>query len=175
MTSARDRERFSALMAGLAAMAAAWTFIAAFAPQTLESLGGYSPWFYGPVSTAVWALFSGIAYLFLRGNCRSATSPDTIANYRCRELDNLLRSAGVSVCASREERRRLAGITAGLALTISLWVAALSFLPENWLDFLSAAPVWFYCLTSAGLWGILSTVMYLALRAPDHRLHPSKI
>jgi len=61
----RDRGRTSALLGGLVVTVAAWTLAAAFAPETLGPLSSYSPWFYGPVTTAVWALFSAIAYLLV--------------------------------------------------------------------------------------------------------------
>jgi len=171
MTSAQDKARVSALTAGLAAVVGIWIFVAAFAPTTIEALGGFSPWFYGPALTAAWALFSGIAYLLLR---RTHHAADELVNYRCRELEITPYSASTSVCGSRAEKRRLAAVTAGFALTISVWVTALSFLPEDWFNALNAAPVWFYCLVSVGLWGILSAAMRVALAASDHRPHPSR-
>ena len=100
----------------------------------LEALGGFSPWFDGPVLTAAWALFSGLAYLLLRRGEIARHAPDEIANYRCRMAETTPYSASASVCASREEKRRLAAATAGFALTISVWVATLSFLPEGWFN-----------------------------------------
>ncbi len=174
MTSPRDRVRISSLTVGLAATVGAWTFVAAFAPATLEALGGYSPWIYGPASTAVWALFSGATYALLCRNRDQNAGSDALANYRCPELGIAAPAAGTSVCASREEKTRLGAATAGFALTISTWVAALSFMPEDLLDSLSAAPVWFYCLVSIGLWAAFSTLMYMALSHSDRPPLPPK-
>jgi hypothetical protein len=172
MTSAQDKTRVSALMTGLSAVAGSWIFVAAFAPTKLEALGGFSPWFDGPVLTAAWALFSGLAYLLLRRGDIARHAPDEIANYRCRMAETTPYSASASVCASREEKRRLAAATAGFALTISVWVATLSFLPEGWFNALNAAPVWFYCLVSVGLWGLLTAAMRVALEASEHKPRP---
>ncbi len=161
--------RISSLTVGLAATVGAWTFTAAFLPATVEKLTGYSPWVYGPVSTVVWALFSGVAYAILCRSHGQSAARDSLANYRCPEIAAAASAPGASVCASREEKRRLGAATAGFALTISTWVAALSFMPEDWLDTLTAAPVWFYCLVSVGLWATFSAVMYLAFVASERR------
>jgi hypothetical protein len=85
VTLASDRERVSALTAGLAATVITWTFAAGYAPATLQTLGEYSPWLYGPGSTVAWAVFSAIAYLLIH-----RTGPQTSAphdeTYRCRDL-----------------------------------------------------------------------------------------
>src|SRR5580700_10986109 len=70
---------------------------------------------------------------------------------------------GPSVCANRDEKNHLAAVTAGFALTITAWVAGLSLMPADWLDPLSAAPAWSYCLGSVGLWAALSRLMYYIL------------
>jgi hypothetical protein len=173
MTSARDDIRVASLTAGLAATVGAWIFIAAFAPSAVDALGGYSPWIYGPASTAVWALFSGAAYLALRRNRGQGAASDVAASYRCREFTGALRMPADSVCASREEKLRLAAVTAGFALTISSWVAVLSFIPASLLDSLEAAPAWLYCLVSVGLWATLSTLMHAALRESYRPTHQS--
>jgi hypothetical protein len=164
-TSARDRERISALTVGLAATVISWTFAAAFAPEKLESLAHYSPWLYGPVSTAAWALFSAVAYLLIRRDGRRKAPQNAQESYRCRELGVREPSNGSSVCANQREKNRLGAVTAGFALTISTWVAALSFMPEGWLDRLGEAPAWVYCIVSVVLWASLSEVMYLIFRA----------
>ncbi len=174
MTTTRDKMRISALTAGLAVMLGVWMFVVAFAPAIIENLGGYSPWVLGPVSTAVWALFSGVAYAVLRRSHSQKAATDLLGNYRCPKLAATARAPYGSLCAGREEKRRLEAATAGFALTISTWVAALSFLPEACLDLLNAAPVWFYCVLSVGLWVASSTVMYMALSQSDRSPHPSK-
>src|SRR5215469_2296884 len=125
-SSARDRDRISALAAGLAVTVSSWTFAAAFAPKELESVSGYSPWLYGPAMTAAWALFSAIAYLLISGGRPRRAPLESHEGYRCREFP-VVPTEGCSVCANRREKNRLAAVTAGFALTISGWVAALSF------------------------------------------------
>ena len=164
-TSARDRDRTSALAAGLAATIITWTFAAAFVPEKLDSLSQYSPWLYGPAATAVWALLSAIAYVFItRARRRRAPLPSN-ENYRCREFAGVTASDGCSLCANQQEKNRLGGVTAGFALTISVWVAALSLMPDRWLDWLGDAPAWSYCIASVVVWFTLSQVMYLIFRA----------
>jgi bacterioferritin len=170
-TSARDRERISALAAGLAATVISWTFAAAFAPEKLEALGHYSPWLYGPAATAAWALFSAIAYLLLRRDRRREAPSNAGEGYRCRELGVEAPTIGCTVCANQAEKNRLGAVTAGFALTIGTWVAALSFMPEGWLDWLGEAPAWIYCILSIVLWAASSVSMYLIFRASDGRPH----
>jgi hypothetical protein len=156
----------SALAAGLAATVICWTFAAAFAPGELESLSQYSPWLYGPIASVVWALFSAIAYLLISRDQRRRAFLEPHEGYRCRDFTPAASANGGSVCANLEEKTRLAAITAGFALTISLWVAALSFMPDGWLDWLGEAPAWIYCLVSVVLWVTSSGAMYLVFRAP---------
>lgn len=165
--------RISCLTVGLAATVGAWVFVAAFLPASLEALTGYSAWIYGPVSTAVWALFSGTAYVALRRTWSRSSRSDSLVDYRCRELAIAAGEAAVSMCASHEEKLRLAAATAGFALTIATWVAALSFIPEGLLDSLSAAPAWFYCLTSIALWAAFRVLMYHALSHSGRQSRPS--
>ena len=168
MTRPSDRERISALTAGLAATITIWTFAAGYAPSTLERLGEYSPWLYGPVSTAAWAMFSAIAYLLIR-RYADQSSRHSDETYRCRDLGVPAPVIGASVCANREEKNRLGAVTAGFALTITAWVGALSLMPPDWLDSLSAAPPWSYCVGSVGLWAALSALMYSFFCAADRR------
>jgi hypothetical protein len=168
VTPARDRERISALTAGLAATIIFWTFAAGFAPDALDTLGEYSPWLYGPASTAIWAVFSAIAYLLIRrGEPKSSPHPNE--TYRCHDLAVATPHIGTSVCANRKEKNHLAAVTAGFALTISAWVGALSVMPNDWIDSLSLAPPWLYCVGSVALWAGLSTLMYSVFSAADHR------
>ena len=147
MTRPNDRERISALTAGLAATIAIWTFAAGYAPATLEKLGECSPWLYGPCSTVAWAVFSAIAYLLIHRTGLQSSAPHD-ETYRCRDLGVATPIISISVCASRAEKNHLAAVTAGFALTITTWVAALSVMPSAWLDSLSAAPPWAYCAGS---------------------------
>jgi hypothetical protein len=169
VTPVRDRERISALTAGLAVTIIIWTFAAGYAPAALETLGESSPWFYGPVSTVAWAVFSGIAYLLIPRSGRLSSSLHLDETYRCHDLGVPTPIIGPSVCASRDEKNHLGAVTAGFALTITAWVAALSLMPADWLDSLSAAPAWSYCVGSVGLWAALSTVMYSIFSAADRR------
>jgi uncharacterized protein (DUF983 family) len=165
LTSTRDRDRTSALAAGLAVTVISWTFAAAFAPEELESLAHYSPWLYGPAATTAWALFSAIAYLLISRDRRRRAPLNPHEGYRCRELATAAKANGCSACANQEEKNRLGAVTAGFALTISGWVAALSFMPDGWLDWLGDAPAWIYCIASVVIWAILSEAMYLIFRA----------
>jgi hypothetical protein len=160
MTLASDRQRISALTAGLAATVITWTFAAGYAPATLETLGQYSPWLYGPVSTVAWAIFSAIAYLLIHRYGEQSSARPSDVTYRCRDLGVPTPSVSTSVCANREEKNRLSAVTAGFALTITGWVGALSLMPSDWLDSLSAAPAWWYCVGTVGLWAVLSAMMY---------------
>jgi hypothetical protein len=174
VTLTSDRERISALTAGLAATITIWTFAAGYAPTTLERLGEYSPWLYGPVSTVAWAVFSAIAYLLIHRNDERDASHRSDETYRCRDLGIPTPVISISVCASRAEKNHLAAVTAGFALTITAWVGALSLMPANWLDSLSAAPAWSYCLGSVGFWAALSTVMYSIFSTADRRRYKRK-
>jgi hypothetical protein len=164
-SSSRDRDRTSALAAGLAATIITWTFGAAFAPEKLDSLSNYSPWLYGPVATAAWALFSAIAYLLILRDRQRRAPLNSNEGYRCREFTVAAMGSGGSVCASQKEKDRLGAVTSGFALTISGWVAALSFLPDGWIDWLGGEPAWLYCIVTILLWVSMSEAMYLIFRA----------
>jgi hypothetical protein len=164
VTSARECDRVSALAAGLAATIIGWTFAAAFTPGELESLSQYSPWLYGPVAVALWALLSAIAYLLISRDRRPRALLERHESYRCRDFAPAASPNCDSVCANLEEKIRLAAISGGLALTITAWVAALSFVPGGWLDLLSNAPLWTCCVVSIVLWATLSRAMYLVFR-----------
>lgn len=169
MTPARDRERISALTAGLAATIIIWLLAAGYAPATLETLGECSPWLYGPVSTAAWAVFSAIAYQLIHRDGLRNPSAYSDEAYRSHDLHVPAPVLGPSLCATLEEKNHLAAVTAGFALTITTWVAALSLMPGSWLDSLSEAPAWSYCLGSVALWAALSTSMLAIFRAGDRR------
>jgi hypothetical protein len=163
--STRERNRTAALAVGLAATIITWTFAVAFAPEQLDSLSRYSPWLYGPVATAAWAAFSAIAYLLISRDRLRRASIDSHEGYRCRELMLASKGDGCSVCANEEEKNRLGAVTAGFAVTITGWVAALSFMPDSWLDWLGGASAWVYCLASLILWATSSRGMYLIFSA----------
>ncbi|MGA2409286.1 MAG: hypothetical protein ABSG46_02715 [Candidatus Binataceae bacterium] len=165
----RDRERISALTVGLAAAIIAWVFVGAFAPASLEAMGGYSPWLYGPAAMALWALFTAIAYLLLRRNAREWTPSNSDETYRSASLRVTCPLHAASVCASRAEKDRLAAVTAGFALTITAWVAALSFVPGDWIGALGAAPPSLYCLASIGLWAVLTGASHAVFRRMSKR------
>jgi hypothetical protein len=161
----RERDRSSALVAGLAATIAVWTFAAGFAPDQLDSLSRYSPWLYGPAATGAWALFSAIAYVLISREREPKASLDAKEGYQCRKQVMASKPNGCSVCATQEEKTRLAAVTAGFAVTITAWVAALSFMPYAWMDWLGQAPAWAYCIVSVALWWTLSATMYPLFRA----------
>ena len=161
----RERDRTSALAAGLGASIISWTFAAAFVPEQLNSLSRYSPWLYGPAATAAWAAFSAVAYLLISRERRRRPSVNSDEGYRCPELVLATTGNGCVVCANDDEKNRLGAVTAGFAVTISGWVAALSFMPESWLDWLGGASAWVYCLASIIVWAISSHGMYLIFSA----------
>ena len=165
----RDRARTSALVAGLAATVASWTLAAAFASERLGSLSSYSPWFYGPVAIAAWVLFGVIAHLLLMHGRDRRTSLDLHEGYRCPELAMFLKSNGHSLWTNENEQTRLGAITAGFALTITAWVGVLSFMPEDWIDWLANSPPWICCAVSMVLWSTLSAAMFLAFRRSSER------
>jgi len=165
VSSPRERDRISALAAGLAATIIGWTFAAAFTPGELESFSQYSPWLYGPIAVAAWALFSAIAYLLISRDQRRRVIIETHDGYRCRDFPSTVSARCSSVCADLAEKTRLAAISAGFALTITSWVITLAFMPDNWLDWLGKAPAWLYCVVSITLWAALSEGMYLVFNA----------
>jgi xanthine/uracil permease len=94
---------------------------------------------------------------------RSAAWSDTAAHKSGFVTANGIRLH--SVCANRKEKNRLAAVSAALGLTISIWGAAMSFLPEHWLDRLVQAPAWLHCIAAVILWAILTEAMYFIFRA----------
>jgi hypothetical protein len=173
--SAHERERISALGAGLAATIISWTFAAAFAPEELQAIARYSPWLYGPGATATWALFSAIAYLWVRHSRKSTAPSAAHEEYHCREIKVHPSTDCRSVCANQQEKLRLGAVTAGFALTIGTWVVALSFMPEGWLDWLGGAPAWFYCIASVILWAIMGEAAYLIFRGSQQQRDHSRL
>jgi ABC-type transport system involved in cytochrome c biogenesis permease subunit len=169
VTSARGTEPITALTVGLAAIIICWTCAVAFALNSLEALGDYSPWLYGPAATAVWAVFSAVIYLLIRRNNRRKIPSSPHENYQCAGLHVTAPYHGASVCATRAEKDRLAAVTAGLAFTMSTWVVTLSLAPEGWMDALSVAPPWLYCLASAALWAGFSVTLGAIFRASSRR------
>lgn len=167
--SARECDRVSALAAGLAAITIGWVFAAAFAPDELESLSQYSPWLYGPAAIALWALFSAIAYLLISRDQRQRELVQLHEGYRCREFAAAASANCGSVCANLEEKTRLAAMTAGFALVVSAWVAALSFVPGAWLEWVSKTPPWSYCVATVLLWAALSKAMHMVFRVSRER------
>ena len=161
----RERDRSSALVAGLAATIAVWTFAAGFAPDQLDSLSRYSPWLYGPAATGAWAVFSALAYVLISRERDPKASLDAKEGYQCLKQVILSEPNGCWVCANQAEKTRLAAVTAGFALTITAWVAVLSFVPYAWMDWLGKAPPWAYCIVTVVLWWTLSATMYPLFRA----------
>ena len=174
VTSRRDRERISALAAGLATTVIGWTFVVAFVQNKLESFSEYPLWLDGAVAIAVWALFSAIAYLLISRDPLQSSFLESHQNYRCPDLPRAVSANCGSVCANLEQKTRLAAMSAGLALTISLWLAALSFMPSAFLDWLGEAPAGICCIGSVILWVALSKGMYLVFRSPRAALRAQR-
>jgi len=166
---ARDKERVAALTGGLALTIITWTFAAGYAPASVDALGGYSPWLYGPVMTAIWGTFAATAYLLIHWKASRKIPPAWDEDYRCAALHAASPTLGLSVSVSRSEKDRLAGVTAGLALTMGTWVAVLSFAPDGWMEGLVTAPPWLCCLASAALWVSFSIASYSVFRALGRR------
>jgi hypothetical protein len=165
VTARRDRDRISAIAAGLATTVIGWTFAAAFVQEKLEALSQYPLWLYVAAAIAGWSLFSAIAYLLISRDRKQSAFLELQESYRCPDLPPAASANCGSVCAHLEQKTRLAAMSAGLALTISLWVAALSFMPGVLLDWLGQAAAGIYCIVSVLLWAALSEGMYLIFRA----------
>ena len=76
--------------------------------------------------------------------------------------------------ADQKEKHRLAAVSAGGALTIAIWVAAISFMPGRWLDRLEQGPAWLYCTASTIVWAILSGAIYFIYRRLRGKLVPTR-
>ena len=124
-----------------------------------------APWLYGPAATGAWALFSAIAYVLISSEREPNASLDAKEGYQCLKQVILSEPNGCWVCANQAEKTRLAAVTAGFALTITAWVAGLSFVPYAWMDWLGKAPPWAYCIVTVILWWTLSATMYPLFRA----------
>jgi membrane-associated HD superfamily phosphohydrolase len=165
VTSRRDRDRIAALAVGLATSVIGWTFTVAFVQEKVDSLFLYPPWLYGVVAIAAWALFSAIAYLLISRDRLQKCCVESHESYHCPDLAATASPNCGSVCANLEQKTRMAAMSAGFALTVSLWVAALSFMPGAFLDWLNEAPAGICCIVSVILWAALSVGMRLVFRA----------
>ncbi|HKU25424.1 MAG TPA: hypothetical protein VJQ54_08130, partial [Candidatus Sulfotelmatobacter sp.] len=122
-------------------------------------------------ATAAWAIFSLAAYLLISRNRDRTVLHASHEDYRCPELMRTPQPDGCSLCANRREKTRLSAVTAGFALTITVWIGGLSFMPNGWLDWLGKAPAWTYCLTSVLLWAAFSAAMFPIFRAAHEKIH----
>src|SRR4029077_1963722 len=89
---------------------------------------------------------------------------------RCRDFAPAVSAECLQFARTRRRKPRLAAISAGFALTISIWVATLSFMPEGWLEWLGEAPPWSYWVASVVLCAALSEAMCLVFRRSRERL-----
>jgi hypothetical protein len=169
MKRTHEKERVAALSAGLASVTLFWMAAEAFASNWVESLGGLSIWFYGPITAAAWGLLSLGSYLLIvraqRGN--PALCPEheeAIREARGAATGELRKVPKCIEEVDARERDRLAAVMGGFAITIAAWLAVLSFAPLKWLDSTASAPPWIYCLASTAVWFGSGQVMYRSFR-----------
>jgi hypothetical protein len=168
MKRAKEKERVAALSVGLAIVVLVWIAVQAFASEWIASLGGLSIWFYGPVSAAAWGLLSLLSYtLIVRAQRRNPAL--------CPEHEEATREARLALCAdltkipkcveevNAVEKDKLAALMAGFAITITLWLAIISFVPMEWLESAIGSP-WLYCLASMAVWATSAELMYWGFR-----------
>ncbi|MGO9453644.1 MAG: hypothetical protein ACLQDV_21730 [Candidatus Binataceae bacterium] len=173
MHRTHEKERVAALSAGLAITVLVWLAAEAFTPDWIASLGEYSIWFYGPVSLAAWALASVISYaLIIRAQRRNpALCPEHEEKTRATRMAATGDLSRVPECEEEvdaAEKDKLAALMGGFAITIAVWLAALSFAPEGWLDAIQNVSPWVYSVASMALWSVSAELMYLGFRRSRH-------
>jgi hypothetical protein len=169
MKRAREKERVAALSIGLAMVVLVWIAAQAFASDWIASLGSLSVWFYGPISVVAWGVISLISYmLIVRAQRRNPAL--------CPEHEEATREARLAACAdltkipkcveeeNAVEKDKLAALTAGFAITITSWLAVLSFLPTDRLVSANSISPWLYCLASIAVWVGSAALMYWGFR-----------
>jgi hypothetical protein len=177
-TDEKDKDVMSALTVGFALVLGLWLFGEAFIAEWLNAIAGLSPWIIGLITLGIWGAVSLITYILIRPaqrECRACSVPraepssyQMITNQR--ESEGQMK--GLYDVVLRAERDKIAALTAGLAIMIAIWITALSFMPQSWLDLISRLPSAFYCAATIGLWAITSPLMYLVFRASSRRLPP---
>jgi hypothetical protein len=167
-----EKERIASLAAGLAIVILAWSGLTAFAGDWIDSLGGISPWLYGPVSVAIWALLSLVCYgLIVRSQHRNPAlcyeHEEEIREARLRTTGEL-RKIPPLCDTTTAEQDKLAALTGGFAITIAAWLAILSF-GFDWLAGMTGVSPWAYCLASLAIWFTAGHVMYWSVRRSRRR------
>ncbi len=171
-----DKDVMSALTAGFALVLGLWLFGEAFTAEWLNTIAGLSPWLIGVVTLAIWGAVSVITYLLIRPaqrQCRaiySARHPQAFS-YPADSSSPEIEAGNSALCDAivRAEREKVAALTAGFSIMIAIWITALSFMPQAWLDSIGRMPPGFYCAATIALWAVASPVMYLVFRASSHR------
>ena len=167
-----EKERIAALVAGLAIVILAWSGLQAFAGGWMDSFSDLSPWLYGPVSVAIWALLSlGCYGLIVRSQRRNPAlcyeHEEAIRQARLRTTGELRKIP--PVCdVSVTEQDKLAALTGGFAITIAAWLAILSF-GFDWLAGMNGVSPWIYCLASLVIWFSAGHIMYWSIRRTRRR------
>jgi hypothetical protein len=171
-----DKDVMSALTAGFALVLGLWLFSEAFTGEWLNTIAGLSPWLIGLVTLGIWGAVSVITYVLIRPaqrQCRAICSARRAQpfSYPADSSSPEIEAQKNDLCDAivRAEREKVAALTAGLSIMIAIWVTALSFMPQSWLDSIGKMTPGFYCAATIALWAVASPVMYLVFRASSHR------
>lgn len=171
-----DKDVMSALTAGFALVIGLWLFGEGFMADWLNAIAGLSPWLIGLITLGIWGAVSLIAYVLIRPaqrQCRAiclarrAQPSSYPADSNWPEIEG--QNDNLCDAIIRAERDKVAALTAGFAIMIAIWITALSFMPQAWLDLIGRMPPGFYCAATIGLWAVASPVMYLVFRASSRR------
>lgn len=166
----QDGDKLTALIIGFAGVTIGWFALEAVAPNFADSLGDLSAWFYGPASLVVWGFISVVALFALRrsggGAADEEDEPNPTKNTSDRNVEQPDRLAlRLRTEAARQlERDKISALTSGFACTVTAWLIALSYFPQNWLDAIGGQPPWLYSLVSMVFWTIVAIGSYRLIR-----------
>jgi hypothetical protein len=167
----KDKDIMSALTVGFALVLGLWLFGEAFTAEWLNGAAGLSPWLIGLITLGIWGTASLVTFILIRPaqrECRAICSARRAqpsadqADINPTETERT--NEGLCDAVIRAERDNVAALTAGLAIMIAIWITALSFMPQAWLDSIGRLPPGFYCAATILLWAVTSILMYLVFR-----------
>jgi hypothetical protein len=167
----KEKDVLSALTVGFALVLGLWLFGEAFTAEWLNAIAGLSPWLIGLITLGIWGIVSLVTYILIRPaqhECRAISSARRAQPFSNQADANPTESEGPNErrcdAVIGAERDKVAALTAGLAIMIAIWITALSFMPQAWLDSIGRMPPGFYCAATIILWAVTSTLMYLVFR-----------
>lgn len=167
----KDKDVTSALTVGFALVLGLWLFGEAFTAEWLNAIAGLSPWLIGLITLGIWGAGSLVTFILIRPAQREYRALCSVrrAQLSSYQVDtNPRESEGPNedLCDAviQAERDKVAALTAGLGIMIAIWITALSFMPQAWLDFIGRMPPGFYCAATILMWAVTSTLMYLVFR-----------